>query len=126
LIAICPERSRHGLNWVVSGCLPSLDLLSGILAPAQERDERGRSRDHQHTRLIFGQQRLKAGAQGMIYQSFDHVGVALLRPARASHLIKRRMGLNMGWNKARHNDLRPEVVMSRTTGRCLSAPHAKD
>ena len=61
-------------------------LISGILALAQERDERRRGRDHQRTRIVFDQQRLKAGAQGMIYQSFDHVGGALLLPVRASPL----------------------------------------
>jgi len=65
---------------------PLKSLISGILTLAQERDACRRGRDHQRTRLIFGQQRLKAGAQGLIRQPFDHVGVALLLPARASPL----------------------------------------
>jgi hypothetical protein len=35
--------------------------ISGILAPAQERDERRRGRDCQRTHIVFGQQRLDAG-----------------------------------------------------------------
>jgi len=61
-------------------------LTSGILALAQERDERRRGRDHQRTYIVFDQQRLKAGAQGVIRQPLDRPGVALLLPARASPL----------------------------------------
>ena len=72
-----PARNRDGVP-----SQPLESLISRILALAQERDERRRGRDHQRTRIVFDQQRLKAGAQGVICQPLDHVGVVSRRVRR--------------------------------------------
>jgi hypothetical protein len=60
---------------------PLESQISGMLALAQERDACRRGRDHQRSRIIFGQQRLEAGEQGLIRQLLDQVGVELLLSA---------------------------------------------
>ena len=57
-----------------------------MVAWPQERDACRRGRDRQRIRIVFGQKCLEAGEQGVIRQPLDHVGVALLLPARASPL----------------------------------------
>jgi len=93
--ALSPRDGLLGQRQLAANLVEQLDsvlaqplgfLISGILALTQERDACRRDRDHLRTRIIFGQQRLKAGEQGLIRQPLDHVGVALLLPARASPL----------------------------------------